>query len=148
MLTVDALEWGFNEINECIDDFVCDIPKAAEIVQSCAQTPLRLAVPHTPGQTQPYAKAHASLLCTDCHVDRMRSSCGISQVTTSKASPADTPELERADSRATLERGDSVASVATSVGDYEPVYDDGVAATSAGGYTAALDDGVLDDEDL
>jgi hypothetical protein len=38
--------------------------------------------------------------------------------------------------------------VATSVGDYEPVYDDGVAATSAGGYTAALDDGVLDDEDL
>jgi hypothetical protein len=32
---VDALEWGFNEINECIEDFVCDIPKAAEIVQSC-----------------------------------------------------------------------------------------------------------------
>lgn len=32
---MDTLEWGFNEINECIEDFVCDIPKAAEIVQSC-----------------------------------------------------------------------------------------------------------------
>ncbi len=39
VLTVDALEWGFNEINECIEDFVCDIPNAAEIVQSCAYAP-------------------------------------------------------------------------------------------------------------
>lgn len=77
----------------------------------------------------------------------MRSSCGLSQATTSKALSEQAPELERTDS-ATLRRGDSVASVATSVGDYEHVVDDGVAATGTGGYTAALDDGILDDEDL
>jgi hypothetical protein len=37
------------------------------------------------------------------------------------------PELDRTASTAsTLARGDSVASVATSAGDYQPAFDDGV----------------------
>ena len=78
----------------------------------------------------------------------MRSSCGISQVTTSKASPEEGPELERTDSEATLARAESASSVATSIGDYELAVDDGVPATSAADYTAALDDGIENDEDL
>lgn len=77
-----------------------------------------------------------SLLCVDCGVDRMRSSCGIKQLSTSKAhKPApEELELERLPQTSPLARGDSVSSVATSAGDYEAAFDDGVAA--------------LDDEDL
>ena len=72
----------------------------------------------------------------DCGVDRMRSSCGINRLTTSNAHKASPEELEldRLPSTLPLARGDSVSSVATSAGDYEAAFDDGVAA--------------LDDEDL
>ena len=52
----------------------------------------------------------------------------------SKASPEVPVELEQTNRASALPRGDSVASMATSAGDYEPAFDDGVAA--------------FDDEDL
>lgn len=65
MLTVDALEWGFNEITERIEDFICDIPKAAEIVQSCAETPLHVALPHAHSRTDA-SNMRGFLLCMNC----------------------------------------------------------------------------------
>lgn len=67
-----------------------------------------------------------------CFIDRMRSSCGLDQVREG-ANMASSEALEfkrtdSTDSSSTLVRGDSIASVATSAGDYTPAYDDGVAA--------------------
>jgi hypothetical protein len=71
----------------------------------------------------------------------MRTSCGLKPLATEANTPAAAaaevqptalqpdvvPELDRTASTAsTLARGDSVASVATSAGDYQPAFDDGV----------------------
>ena len=131
-LTVDALEWGFSEINECIEDFVCDIPKAAEIVTSCVSHPSLLHRIFVRTRRCKHTLTFAAV--RELRVNRMQNSCGIEPVSTTKPSPGQMVEEKPKDSAPPPPPLVSAVSVATSAGDYEPALDDGVEA--------------FDDEDL